>query len=88
MLPDAHLRVLQALRGGAELLMHRRPTRGPYYTLGGRRLSMLLLKELEARNLIAREGSGAGTGPTAYVLTPAGKAVLAGQNAAEGLRLP
>jgi len=88
MLPGAHLRVLEALYSGAELVMHRRPTRGPYYTLGGRRLSMLLLKELEGRKLIAREGSGQGQEQTHYVLTPAGEAVLAGRKGVDGMNLP
>lgn len=88
MLPDAHLRVLKALDSGAELVTHRRTTRGPYYTLGGRRLSLLLVKELEARQLIAREGHGPGRVQAHYALTPAGEALLTTARTAESLHLP
>lgn len=76
-LTDAQARVLGALRGGADLVVHVRQTgRGPYYTLAGRRLSVVTLKELEGRRLITREG-GPGHTRAAYVLTPAGEAALA-----------
>ena len=68
----AGARVLRALREGAELAMHARQTgRGPYYTLGGRRLSVVTLKALEERRFIRREGRGV------YLLTPLGEAALA-----------
>ncbi|EYB68946.1 hypothetical protein DEIPH_ctg012orf0002 [Deinococcus phoenicis] len=77
MLNDAEARVLTALREGAALVMHVRQTgRGPYYTLAGRRLSVVTLKGLEGRTLIAREGGGGHT-RAAYVLTQAGAAALA-----------
>ncbi|GAA5514323.1 hypothetical protein Dcar01_03078 [Deinococcus carri] len=91
MLPtDAEARVLTALREGAELVRHVRQTgRGPYYTLAGRRLSMVTLKELEGRRLVALEG-GSGQARAAYTLTPAGEAALAAWEAERRgrLRLP
>lgn len=76
-LSNAEARVLRALREGAELAMHRRQTgRGPYYTLGGRRLSVVTFKALESRKLITREGGA--QAKAVYTLTPAGEATLAG----------
>ncbi|MFB9991324.1 hypothetical protein ACFFLM_04935 [Deinococcus oregonensis] len=72
-------RVLGALQEGALLLMHRRGERGPYYTLQGRRLSVTLLKELEALRLIEQEAGGTGRAVVAYGLTPAGRHALEAQ---------
>ena len=83
-LPDAHLRVLRALQAGAELVRHTRLARGPYYTLAGRRLSVVLLGELESRRLIAREGRD----HAGYHLTPAGERALAEGEGTDSLRLP
>ncbi|SMB91123.1 hypothetical protein [Deinococcus hopiensis] len=68
------------------MVMHRRPTRGPYYTLAGRRLSVLLFKELEARRLISPATSG--REKTTYILSAAGEQLLAEQGRTEGLQLP
>lgn len=79
-LTEPQIRLLKALQEGALLLMHSRSDRGPYYTLNGRRLSVILLKELETLRLIQREGAS-GPAVIAYELTAAGKAALeAGQN--------
>ncbi len=79
--PDEHeVRVLAALQRGAALVMHRRGERGPYYTLGGRRLSVTLLKALEARRWIAREG-GPDRAAVTYALTAEGEAALAARRA-------
>ncbi|WP_102126135.1 hypothetical protein [Deinococcus planocerae] len=74
---QAQARILTALREGAELVIHTRQTgRGPSSTLGGRRLSVVILKELEAQKWIVREG-GPGHTRARYALTPAGEATLA-----------
>lgn len=65
-------------------MRHVRPDRGPYYTLAGRRLSVVLLGELEARRLIAR----AGRDRAAYHLTPLGEQVLAAGERPDPLQLP
>ncbi|THF70393.1 hypothetical protein E7T06_07980 [Deinococcus sp. Arct2-2] len=70
-----HIRVLSALQEGAPLLLHRRGDRGPYYTLQGRRLSVVLLKDLETLRLIERE-SGTERAVVAYALTSAGRSTL------------
>lgn len=72
------VRVLTALSEGAPLLLHRRGERGPYYTLQGRRLSVILLKELEALRLIERE-NGPERAVVAYALTPEGRSALSAQ---------
>lgn len=75
--PTEHqIRVLTALRAGGMLIMHTRGERGPYYTLNGRRLSMTVVKDLEAARWITREGS-AGRIIASYQLTSAGGSVLA-----------
>ncbi|ADV67980.1 hypothetical protein [Deinococcus maricopensis] len=74
-LTDAQARVLQALQDGAALTMHARGDRGPYYTLNGRRLSMPLVKSLEANRWIEREGAGRGAA-SAYQLTAEGESAL------------
>ncbi len=80
-LTDAEASVLRALRDGAELAMHLRQTgRGPYYTLAGRRLSVVTFKGLEGQKFIHREGGG--QVKAVYALTPAGEAALAGCEAA------
>lgn len=77
-LTDAEARVLTALRGGSDLVRHLRQTgRGPYYTLAGRRLSVVTVKGLEGRGLIALEG-GPGQARATYALTERGEAALAG----------
>lgn len=87
-LTGGEARVLAALRGGAELLRHLRPTgRGPYYTLAGRRLSVVTVKELEGRGLIALEGSP-GQARANYALTERGEAALAAWEAERPLDLP
>ncbi|WP_104991829.1 hypothetical protein [Deinococcus sp. NW-56] len=76
-LTDAEARVLSALRDGAALVRHLRQTgRGPYYTLAGRRLSVVTVKGLEGRGLIALEG-GPGQSSATYALTERGEAALA-----------
>ncbi|BDP43262.1 hypothetical protein DAETH_32310 [Deinococcus aetherius] len=82
-LTEARVRVLRAMREGAELVMHVRQTgRGPYYTLAGRRLSVVTLKELEEWRFVAREG-GPGQTRATYTLTPAGEAALADWEASQ-----
>lgn len=79
--PSAHqIRVMTALRAGGTLAMHSRGERGPYYTLNGRRLSVTLVKNLEAARWITREG-GASRAVAAYLLTPEGESVLVGWEA-------
>ncbi|WP_019587957.1 hypothetical protein [Deinococcus apachensis] len=74
-LTDAEAKVLRALREGAELAMHVRQTRrGPYYTLAGRRLSVVTFKALEGRKLIGRESGGQAR--TVYTLTQVGEEAL------------
>lgn len=76
-LTDPQARVLQAMQQGADLTAHFRPGRGPFYTLGGRRLGIVLLKELEGQRLIARTGEGAGRAAAVYTLTEVGERALA-----------
>jgi len=74
-LTEAEVNILRALREGAELTRHLRTERGPYYMLAGRRLSMPLVKRLEAQRLIVRTGqTGGATVP--YTLTSAGMDAL------------
>lgn len=75
-LTDPQARVLGALRDGAALIMHTRRERGAFYTLGGRRLSVTLLKDLELLRYVSRS-SGAGRTAVAYELIPGGSAALA-----------
>lgn len=80
-LTDAEAKALRAAREGAELALHLRQTgRGPYYTLGGRRLSVVTFKGLEGRKLIIRVGGGQAR--AVYTLTPAGEEALANWEAA------
>lgn len=75
-LTDAEAKVLRGMREDAELALHLRQTgRGPYYTLGGRRLSVVTFKALEGRKLIARESGG--QTKAVYTLTRAGEEALA-----------
>jgi len=90
-LTGAQARVLRAMQTGAELTAHFRPERGPYYTLGGRRLGLVLLKDLEGQRLIARAGEGGGRAAALYTVTDAGAAALEAWEAAQGpgpLHLP
>lgn len=91
-LTEAQARVLQAMRAGSELTAHFRAARGPYYTLGGRRLGLVLLKDLEGRRLIARGAAGgAGRAAAPYTLTGAGEAARRAweeTRSAGGLDLP
>ena len=77
-LTEPQARVLRAMQQGSDLTAHFRPGRGPFYTLGGRRLGIVLLKELEGQRLIARTGEGAGRAAAGYALTAAGEVALAG----------
>ncbi|MPY67043.1 hypothetical protein F8S09_10130 [Deinococcus sp. SDU3-2] len=87
-LTDAEARVLLALRVGADLLRHLRQTgRGPYYTLAGRRLSVVTVKGLEGRGFITLEG-GPGQARATYALTERGEAALAGWEEKRPLDLP
>lgn len=87
-LTDGEARVLTALRGGADLVRHLRQTgRGPYYTLAGRRLSVVTIKGLEGRGLIALEG-GPGQARATYALTERGGAALGEWEAQRSLDLP
>ncbi|MBB5232703.1 hypothetical protein [Deinococcus budaensis] len=83
-LTEPQVRVLRAMQQGAALTAHFRPGRGPFHTLGGRRLGIVLLKELESQRLIARSGEGAGRGAAGYALTAVGEAALAGWEAGRG----
>ncbi|UBV42155.1 hypothetical protein LAJ19_11015 [Deinococcus taeanensis] len=74
-LTEVGANVLRALQEGRALTRHDRAGRGPYYTLGGRRLSMPLVKQLEAQRFIARSGRP-GSPVSAYELTPAGTDAL------------
>lgn len=90
-LTETQARVLQAMQQGTELTAHFRPGRGPFYTLGGRRLGIVLLKELEGQRLIARTGEGAGRAAAVYTLTERGEAALIAWEAARSpgpLHLP
>lgn len=80
-LTDPQARVLRALRDGAALTMHARSERGPFYTLGGRRLSVTLLKDLERLRFVSRS-AGVSRTAVAYELTPAGLVALAHWEAA------
>lgn len=75
-LTETQAHVLRAVGQGTELTAHFRPGRGPFYTLEGRRLGIVLLKELEGQRLIARTGEGAGRAAVHYTLTAAGEAAL------------
>jgi len=77
---EAQARVLAALEGGAELRLHGRAERGPYYTLRGRRLPVTLLGALEGAGWIERDTPTRHT--SSYRLTSAGHAALAEWRAA------
>ncbi|WP_045234411.1 hypothetical protein [Deinococcus pimensis] len=73
-LTEAQARVLAALEGGADLVAHRRDERGPFYTLGGRRLPVTLLKSLEDARLLQRDT--ARSRASGFRLTETGRAAL------------